>query len=74
MDMWASLEHELYYKTNREKDKQIEEKLFDCSEKLAAIDIQMGEMFDNLKRIDEWNSLQLLESGGSSWDIDPELI
>jgi putative GTP pyrophosphokinase len=63
MDMWASLEHELYYKTNRGKDRQIEEKLFDCSEKLAAIDIQMGEMFDNLKRIDERNNLQLMESG-----------
>jgi putative GTP pyrophosphokinase len=45
MDMWASLEHELCYKANRETDTQTETKLLDCSKKLAAIDAQMGEMY-----------------------------
>ena len=64
MDMWASLEHELYYKTDRGKDEQIEKNLCDCSLKLAAIDIQMGEMFDHLKCIDEANPPRLLQTAG----------
>lgn len=50
MDMWASLEHELCYKANRETDKQTEEKLLDCSKQLAAIDAQMGEMYAAVKQ------------------------
>jgi putative GTP pyrophosphokinase len=49
MDMWASMEHELCYKSSRATDKQTVEKLLNCSKELAAIDARMGEMYSSIK-------------------------
>lgn len=45
MDLWASLEHELRYKSDRVFSAEDEEKLLDCAEKLAFVDSQMQELF-----------------------------
>ena len=45
MDLWASLEHELRYKSNRVFSDEDGEKLLGCAESLAAVDAQMQELF-----------------------------
>lgn len=45
MDLWASLEHELRYKSDREFSSEDEQKLMNCAEKLAFIDFEMQELF-----------------------------
>lgn len=49
MDMWASMEHELCYKSGRETDEKTAGKLLNCSKELAAIDAQMGEMYSSIE-------------------------
>ncbi len=61
MDMWASLEHELCYKAEGKSDAQTHESLLDCSKKLAAIDAQMGEMFQARKRVEGTDAPRLLK-------------
>ncbi len=45
MDMWASLEHELRYKSGKEVTKNLSEKLKVCSEDLLEIDLRMQEIY-----------------------------
>lgn len=45
MDLWASLEHELRYKSNREFSGEDERRLLECAEKLAFVDREMQELF-----------------------------
>lgn len=45
MDLWASLEHELRYKSDRVFSEEDEKTLLDCAEKLALVDAQMQELF-----------------------------
>ena len=45
MDLWASLEHELRYKSDRIISAEDEKKLLDCAETLASVDMQMQELF-----------------------------
>lgn len=45
MDLWASLEHELRYKSDRVFSAEDEQKLFNCAEKLASVDAEMQELF-----------------------------
>lgn len=41
MDMWASLEHELHYKSNKNMPSDAIEELRSCAEELAVLDIRM---------------------------------
>ena len=45
MDLWASLEHELRYKSDRIFSAEDEQKLLSCAETLAVVDAQMQELF-----------------------------
>lgn len=52
MDFWASLEHELKYKTDTEVSSDLAEQLRDCAETIAATDIRMQQIYKTLKEID----------------------
>lgn len=45
MDLWASLEHELRYKSERTFSGEDEQKLFRCAQTLSVVDSQMQELF-----------------------------
>lgn len=44
MDFWASLEHKIYYKYNREVPADIVNSLKEAAEKVAALDFQMASL------------------------------
>lgn len=52
MDFWASLEHELKYKTDTEVSSDLADQLHDCAEAIAGIDLQMQRIYKTLKEID----------------------
>ena len=52
MDFWASLEHELKYKTDTEVSAELAAQLKECAETIAATDIRMQEIYRTLKEID----------------------
>ncbi|HNZ98163.1 GTP pyrophosphokinase family protein [Ruminococcus sp.] len=45
MDFWASLEHQLKYKTSAELSPEISEELRQCAERIAETDIQMQRIY-----------------------------
>lgn len=51
MDFWASLEHELKYKTDTEVSSDLANQLHDCAETIADIDLQMQSIYKTLKEI-----------------------
>lgn len=51
MDFWASLEHQLKYKTNNELTPEISEELRDCAERIAETDLQMQKIFFQLNEL-----------------------
>lgn len=52
MDFWASLEHELKYKTDEDVSADLAEQLKECAETIAATDIKMQQIYRTLKEID----------------------
>ena len=52
MDFWASLEHELKYKTDTDVSAELAAQLKDCAETIAATDIKMQQIYQTLKEID----------------------
>ena len=52
MDFWASLEHELKYKSDTDVSTDLAQQLRDCAETIAATDLQMQEIYRTLKEID----------------------
>lgn len=52
MDFWASLEHELKYKTDTEVSTDLAAQLKECAETIAATDIKMQQIYRTLKEID----------------------
>lgn len=51
MDFWASLEHELKYKTDTEVSADLAEQLKECAETIAATDVKMQQIYKTLKEI-----------------------
>lgn len=51
MDFWASLEHELKYKTDTEVSADLAAQLKDCAETIAATDVKMQQIYKTLKEI-----------------------
>lgn len=51
MDFWASLEHELKYKTDTEVSADLAEQLKECAETIAATDVKMQQIYRTLKEI-----------------------
>ncbi len=52
MDFWASLEHELKYKTDTEVSAELAEQLRLCAETIAQTDLKMQQIYRTLKQID----------------------
>ncbi len=52
MDFWASLEHELKYKTDAEVSADLAAQLKECAETIAATDVKMQQIYRTLKEID----------------------
>lgn len=51
MDFWASLEHELKYKTDTEVSADLAVQLKECAETIAATDVKMQQIYKTLKEI-----------------------
>lgn len=51
MDFWASLEHQLKYKTDSEVSAELAEQLKECAETIAATDMKMQSIYQTLKAI-----------------------
>lgn len=51
MDFWASLEHQLKYKTESEVSAELAQQLKDCAEVIAATDLKMQSIYEALKEI-----------------------
>ncbi len=51
MDFWASLEHELRYKTSGDIPPSLSDQLRECAERIADTDMQMQEIFSKLDEI-----------------------
>ena len=49
MDMWASLEHELHYKSAQQPVEHLSERLRRCAVSLADIDLRMQEIYDHIR-------------------------
>lgn len=52
MDFWASLEHELKYKSDTEVSADLAVQLKECAETIAATDNKMQQIYKTLKEID----------------------
>lgn len=52
MDFWASLEHQLKYKTSAAITPEISEELRDCAKRIAETDIQMQDIFLKIHDMD----------------------
>lgn len=52
MDFWASLEHELKYKTENEVSVELADQLKECAETIAATDRQMQQIYKTLKEME----------------------
>lgn len=51
MDFWASLEHELKYKTDTNVSAELAAQLKECAETIAATDMRMQQIYKTLKEI-----------------------
>ncbi len=51
MDFWASLEHQLKYKTSAALTPEISEELRDCAERIAETDIQMQKLMMEISQL-----------------------
>lgn len=52
MDFWASLEHQLKYKTSSAIPSDLSDKLRQCAERIAETDLEMQSIFTQLNDID----------------------
>ena len=52
MDFWASLEHQLRYKQNKDISSRIDIELKACAEVSATLDRRMQKIFDDLNKMD----------------------
>lgn len=48
MDFWASLEHELHYKTGKTVSKELSDELYECAETIAETDVKMQNIFKKI--------------------------
>lgn len=52
MDFWASLEHELKYKTDNEVSAELADQLKECAETIAATDVKMQHIYKTLQQME----------------------
>lgn len=51
MDFWASLEHDLRYKSEKHIPSEINEEMLSCANEIAAIDERMQDMYRRIQQI-----------------------
>lgn len=51
MDFWASLEHDLRYKSDKTIPPEIQAQMLECSNEIADIDVRMQEIYKNIQDI-----------------------
>lgn len=49
MDFWASLEHQMRYKSSRPVSADLQKQLWECAEQLAEIDVKMQKIYKHLQ-------------------------
>ena len=49
MDLWASLEHQMRYKSSKTLTKDLQDQLLECAESLAQVDIKMQKIYKHLQ-------------------------
>jgi putative GTP pyrophosphokinase len=52
MDFWASLEHDLHYKNDKDIPEDICRQMIDSANEIAEIDLKMQEIFKKIQRLD----------------------
>ena len=52
MDFWASLEHDLRYKSDKEIPPEICEAMLESAAAIADIDVRMQEIFKQIQKLD----------------------
>ncbi|MDE7398467.1 MAG: GTP pyrophosphokinase family protein [Oscillospiraceae bacterium] len=52
MDFWASLEHELKYKTDNDVSAELADRLKECAETIAATDLEMQHIYKTLQEME----------------------
>ena len=52
MDFWASLEHQLHYKTKSVVSEALKKELQDCAEIIAETDLRMQDIYDQINDLD----------------------
>ena len=52
MDFWASLEHQLHYKTKSVVSESIKKELQNCAEIIAETDLRMQDIYDQINELD----------------------
>ena len=67
MDFWASLEHQLRYKSNHETTQQLRRRLQHCAEASAALDREMQDIYREINgySVDEARRVQPADGGAS---------
>ena len=53
MDFWASLEHQLRYKSNHETTQQLRRRLQHCAEAIAALDREMQDIYREISGVSD---------------------
>ena len=52
MDFWASLEHQLHYKTNSVVAESLKKELQNCAEVIADTDLRMQDIYQQIYNLD----------------------
>ena len=55
MDFWASLEHDLHYKTEKDIPPEIVKEMLECANEIAQIDRRMQDIYQRIRQIPEEN-------------------
>ncbi len=53
MDFWASLEHQLKYKSDSDVKEDLQKELLECAENIASVDLKMQSIYARLNKNDE---------------------
>lgn len=48
MDLWASLEHHIRYKSNINTPEELSERLYNCAEELSSIDMELQDIYTDI--------------------------
>lgn len=61
MDFWASLEHKIYYKCNKEVPEKLREELRDAANTVRQLDMKMEQINKEISEIKDSSSLEEIQ-------------